>query len=158
MGLLPPENSTNVRPASPLDPWPAPARSRCGPAVALLLWAGFVTAAALQGVFEKLEPEAYGALVAFVALFAAWAARVDAEIRHQVAALPRSTAWAFAFDALVVVPLATSRAPGSWCGAPAAIALLVALPLAIALHAAGLREPRVRTAPGGSPGGKRAAT
>ena len=154
------KNSTNVRIDSPLDPWPRARQASCAPRVALALWAILVAAASLEGVFARLEPEAYAALVAFAVGFTLLSAWSDAELRETVHALPHKLATALMLDAAFVASLAVSRdAPAaSWTGFPAAMALLVLLPLALVVHAGAARTKAVRTAPGASPGAKRAAT
>ena len=153
-------NSTNVRIASPLDPWPMGRQVSCAPRVALALWAILVAAGSLEGVFARLEPEAYGALVAFAVGFTLLAAWSDAELRETVHALPHKLATALMLDAVLVACVAVSRDPpeAPWTGFPAALALLVLLPLALVVHAAAARTKAVRRAPGASPGAKRGAT
>jgi len=152
-------NSTNVRIPSPLDPWPVPARVSCAPRVALALWAMLVAGASLAGVFARLEPEAYAALIAFAVGFSLLAAAVDDDLRGTLRALPHKLATALMLDAVFLASLAISRdaAGVSYTGFPAALALLVLLPLALVVHAAAARTNAVRRAPGASPGAKRAA-
>lgn len=154
------KNSTNVRIDSPLDPWPMARRASCAPRAALALWTLLVAAASLEGVFARLEPEAYAALVAFAAGFTLLAAWSDVELRETVRMLPHKLATALMLDAVLLASLVVSRdrLEAAWTGFPAAMALLVLLPLALVVHAAAARTNAVRTAPGASPGAKRAAT
>lgn len=154
------ENSTNVRIASPLDPWPMRRQASRAPRAALALWAILVAAASLEGVFARLEPEAYAALVGFAAGFTLLAAASDAELREAVQALPHKLATALVLDAVMVACVVVARDPpeAPWTGFPAAMALLVLLPVALVVHAAAARGKAVRRAPGASPGAKRAAT
>ena len=153
-------NSTNVRTESPLDPWPVPPQARRAPRVALVLWAAFVAAASVEGVFARLEPGAYAALAVFAAAFAMLTAWRDLEMREVVDAMPRKLAIGLALDAVALALLAVSRdaAGEAWSALPAAMALLVLLPLALVVHAAAARTRALRKAPGASPGAKRAAT
>ena len=159
MALSTSRNSTNVRIPSPLDPWPLPAPVSCAPRVALALWSIVVAVASIEGVFARLEPEAYAALVLFAVGFTSLAAWGDAELGETLRALPHKLATALMLDAVLLASLAISRdAPGApYTGFPAALALLVLLPLALVVHAAAARTKAVRTAPGASPGAKRAA-
>ena len=154
------EKSTNVRIASPLDPWPPRRPVSWAPRAALALWAFLVAAASLEGVFARLEPEAYAGLVAFAAGFTLLAAWCDEDLRETVRTLPHKLATALMLDAVLLASLVVSRdrIEAPWTGFPAAMALLVLLPLALVMHAAAAREKPVRTAPGASPGAKRAAT
>lgn len=154
------QNSTNVRIESPLDPWPLPRQASRAPRVALAAWALVVAAASLEGVFARLETEAYAALVAFAVAFTLLAARSDADLRETVQALPHKLATALMLDAVLLASLAVSHesVEAAWTGFPAAMALLILLPLALVVHAAAARTNAVRTAPGASPGAKRAAT
>lgn len=161
MASIAPGNSTNVRPESPLDPWPVPPRASRAPRVALALWSFVVAAASLEGVFAGLEPEAYAALVLFAGSFTLLASWRDAELRDALNALPHKLATALMLDAVLAAALAIARdapTPAAWTGLPAAVALLVLLPLALAVHAAAARAKAVRRAPGASPGAKRAGT
>jgi hypothetical protein len=155
-----PTNSTNVRVESPLDPWPVPRHPARAPRVALASWALLVAGASLDGVFARLEPEAYAALIAFAVGFTLLTAWTDAELRETLHALPHKLATALMLDAVLLASLAVSRdaAGAPWTGFPAAMALLVLLPLALVVHAAAARARAVRRAPGASPGAKRAAT
>lgn len=148
-------NSTNVRIESPLDPWPPRPRASCAPRVALALWSAVVAAAGVEGVFARLEAEAFAALVAFVVAFTLFAAWRDADVHAGLDRLPYKLATALMLDAAVVTSLAIAR-DGAWTGFAGAMALLVLLPLALVVHAAA-RTRRIRRAPGASPGVKRAA-
>lgn len=154
------KNSTNVRLPSPLDPWPLPPRARCAPGIALGLWTLVVAVACVEGVFARLEPEAFTALAAFAVAFTLLCAACDAEVRAIVKAWPHKLATALLLDVAIFVALAVSRDAGAiaWTALPAATALLVLLPLALVSHAAAAWSPRVRKAAAGSPGAKRAAT
>ena len=153
-------NSTNVRMQSPLDPWPVPSRARCAPRIALVLWTLVVAGAGVEDVFARLEPEAFTALAAFAVAFALLSAWCDAEVREMLGASPHKLATALLLDAAIVALLGVSRdfSGIAWTALPAAIALLVLLPLALVLHAAAAWSPRVRKAAAASPGAKRAAT
>jgi len=155
-----PTNSTNVRVESPLDPWPVPRHAARAPRIALASWALLVAGASVDGVFARLEPEAYAALIAFAVGFTLLAAWSDRELHETLRALPHKLASALMLDAVLLASLAVSRdAAGAWwAGFPAAMALLVLLPLALVVHAAAARATAVRRAPGASPGAKRAAT
>jgi hypothetical protein len=182
MRLLP-ENSTNVRIESPLDPWPvrrvypacAPHPPRA-PRVALVAWTAFVTWASADGVFARLEAGAFAALVAFVLLFGVAACVLDREARAALAQVREPLLLALALDAVVAGWMAfgldgvvggwmafgldaadASHAPISgWAGFPGAIVWLVVAPLAAAMHLAAARRPRLRRAAGASPAAKRA--
>lgn len=155
------QNSTNVRTGSPLHsaPPPGPHVARA-PRLALVSWTVVVAMASLEGVFARLEPQAYAALVAFAVGFTLLAAWRDAEARETLRALPHKLATALMLDAVLLASLAVSRdaAAAAWTGLPASMALLVLLPLALVVHAAAARAKALRTAPGASPGAKRAAT
>lgn len=160
MAFFPSKNSTNVRDVSPLDPWPARAAAPAiASAVVLAAWALFVVLAAADLVFARLESEAYAALVLFVNGVAWVAARIDAELAARLVQLKRPLASALALDAaLIALPFALAGGAARWSAFAGAVMLLVLLPLALVLHAEAWRRPRLRTAPGASPGARRAAT
>jgi hypothetical protein len=160
MALSSPENSTNVRRESPLDPWPLrAARPSCAPAVMLVAWTAFVALAGIEEVFARLEIEAFSALALFVAAFAPIASRVDADAAALLRGVQRPLVPALVLDALLLaLPTAAAMAQTSWTGLPGALVALVVLPLALVLHVEALRRPRVRKAPGASPAARRAAT
>jgi hypothetical protein len=157
----PPTNSTNVRIASPLDPWPVPPTPRRAPGIALLLWALFVAATSLAGVLERLEPQAYAALTVFTVAFTALCCALDREVRGVIADASHPVALALAADTAIAVTWSILPAGAGWTAwaqFPGAVALLVILPLALALHLAAARRASFRKAPGASPGATPAAT
>jgi hypothetical protein len=158
MALSTPRNSTNVRNESPLDPWPRAQAASRAPLVVLGAWTVFVILAGIQGVFAQLEAEAYfglAALVLAVSLVAAW---VDDEVGALLAEVDRALPFALVLDALLVVGASAIVRSGEWSALPGAVLFLVVLPVTLVLNAEALRRPRLRKAPGASPGARRAAT
>jgi len=153
-------NSTTVRSESPLDPWPQPAYApSCAPALVLTAWTLFVAFASTELVFARLEEGAYMALVLFVNSIALASARIDADATARLALVKRPLAAALALDAaLISLACALAGEATQWNGFPGAALLMVVMPLALVLHAEAWRRPRLRTAPGASPGARRAAT
>ncbi|HZZ94333.1 MAG TPA: hypothetical protein VFE23_17360 [Usitatibacter sp.] len=154
-------NSTNVRTESPLDPWPPRSAPRRAPGAALVLWGLFVAAASLDGVFGRLEPQAYGALALFAVTFTALCFALDRDVRDVIAATSHPVRLALAADAAIAATWSAMPAGApwtAWAQFPGAVALLVVLPLALALHAVTARGAVVRKAPGASPGATPAAT
>jgi hypothetical protein len=132
-------NSTNVRSESPLDPWPLqPAPRSNAPACALTLWAAFVAYAAASGVFVRLEGEAYGALVIFVAVMAAWIARVDGDLAAGMERWRYPRAFVAVLDGVAIAGVLTARGiDGTHGGATwGSLVWLVLMPLALALQVA----------------------
>ena len=158
MALSSSKNSTNVRNDSPLDPWPRARPASRAPFVVLAAWSAFVAAAARHGVFARLEVEAYSALAVLIVAVALLATRVDAELAALLAGIRRALILAAALDALLLAGAMAIARSGDWSGIAGAMLTLVALPLALVLNAEALRRPRVRKAPGASPGATRAAT
>src|ERR1700751_6143523 len=100
------KNSTNVRRESPLDPWPA-RRVAVSHASVLMLaaWAVFVAIGRIEGIFVRLEPEAYVALAAFVVVFGVAACQVDPEAAAVLGRVKRPLMLALALDAsLLAIP------------------------------------------------------
>jgi len=157
MALSSSENSTNVRNESPLDPWPRARPASRAPAVVLGAWTVFVLAASLRGVFAQLEVEAYSALAALIVAVALLATRVDAEVAALLAGIRRASILAGALDALLLAGAMAVGRSDQWNGFAGAMLTLVVLPLALVLNAEALRRPRLRKAPGASPGATRAA-
>src|SRR3954447_23483190 len=78
MALSTSKNSTNVRSESPLDPWPPRAAPpSCAPVLMLAAWTVFVVLIGLEGVFARLEIEAYIALAVFIVAYMVISSRVD---------------------------------------------------------------------------------
>jgi hypothetical protein len=150
------EKSTNVRLESPLDPWPLrdvpPQRA---PLWALGIWTAFVAGAGIEGVFARIEGEPFVALVIFTWAFVLAAARLDREVVAALGELTYPLREALLIDAGIAALIVA--AGGAWATLPGALVLLVGIPLAAVLHAEAARRPRVRKAPGRSPGATRAA-
>jgi hypothetical protein len=125
----------------------------------LAAWTLFVAIGGYDGVFARLESEAYAALAAFVLVFALIASKLDGDAALRLASVKHPLALAFVLDALVLAnPIGGIPESWTWTTLPGALLVLVALPLALVLHAEALRWPRVRKAAGASPGARRAAT
>ena len=125
----------------------------------LASWTAFVVMASLEGVFARLESEAYIALAAFVLAFMLGASRIDADAAALWRRMKRPLALALVLDILVIgASVAGALQPGSGSAFPGAFVMLVVLPVAFVLHAEALRRPRLRKAPGASPGARPAAT
>jgi hypothetical protein len=120
-------------------------------AVAITLWAGAVAAGTRAGIFLKLPPEAYAALVAFAIAFAVGVVMVDARVRGWLERRGAGCASAalLGIAGIMVasgVALAGAPSPGArmagLAGAPWAPILLFGVPATLALGLAALRALR----------------
>lgn len=112
---------------------------------ALALWTLTAALAASAGAFERFAPGEFTALAAFASAFALATARLDRGVRAALSALAagRLAAGLAAADALLVIAAAFAWArPGdplaTLAAFPFALAPLVVLPVAVALHGAAL--------------------
>lgn len=123
----------------------------------LLVWAAFVGAATLEGVFDSLSRGEFAALALFATFYASAAYRMDRNICEHVLARPARELVLAAGIVDLALAVAVLR------GAPWPIVAFFGVPLAIAVHfALGERLLRwrrpLRSAAARSPGGSPAAT